>query len=102
MERNGKLKKLRTLQAEIDKIRRELSVSGRGEVLYCASLYADTDEEVLVVADGFGGATVSVVEGNYPIDFFTRHEEGFDTEGAAIEAADKLIEEGTTLAQSLS
>ena len=102
MERNGKLKKLRTLQAEIDKIRRELSVSERGEVLYRASLYADTDEEVLVIADGFGGAIATVVEGNYPIDFFTRHEKVFETEGAAIEAADKLIEEGAALAQVLN
>ena len=102
MERNGKLKKLRTLQAEIDKIRGELSVSGRDEVLYRASLYVDTDEEVLVIADGFGGATASVVEGNYPIDFFTRHEKAFESEGAAIEAADKLIEEGATVAQVFS
>ncbi|SRR6266568_7854467 len=102
MERNGKLKKLRTLQAEIDKIRRELNISGRGEVLYRASLYVDTDEEVLVIADGFGGATASVVEGNYPIDFFTRHEKVFETEGAAIKAADKLIEEGATMTQVLN
>ena len=102
MERNGKLKKLRTLQMEIDTIRRELSVSGRDEVLYRASLYADTDEEVLVVANGFGGGTTSVVEGNYPIDFFARFEKVFGTEAAAVEAADKLIEERASPAQVLT
>lgn len=102
MNRKTYLKTLRTLQAEIDGVRSGLGISDRGEVLYSALLYADTDEEVVVVADGLGGATASVIEGNYPIDFFTRYEKTFSTERAAITAADKLIEEGVSPAEVLA
>lgn len=93
MKKAEKVKKLQALQDEIDKVRRQLNISGCGEVLYRESLYADTDEEIVVVADGFGKATTSIVEGNYPIDFFTRYEKVFKSEAAAISAADKLSEE---------
>jgi hypothetical protein len=49
------------------------------------------DEEVVVEADGFGGATLSVVEGNYPIDFLCLRETRFRTERAAIQAAEGLV-----------
>lgn len=83
MKRNDKLKRLRTLQAELDTIRQELGVSKPSEVLYLAPLdYCD--EELIVVADGFGAATTSVVEGNYPIDFFIRYEKEFASETGAL------------------
>ena len=61
---------LRKLQAQMDALRNKLGVSGRGEVIYLAPSNAD-DELVIVEADGFGGAITKVVEGNYPLDFFT-------------------------------
>ena len=100
MKRNDKLKKLRMLQAELDTIRRELGIGGPNEVLYLAPLdYCD--DEVIVVADGFGAATASVVEGNYPIDFFTRYEKEFASETAALIAAERVVDEQASLAEVL-
>ena len=82
---------LRKLQAEIDTLRNKLGVSGRGEVLYLAPRDAD-DELVIVEADGFGGAITKVVEGNYPLDFFTSYERVFSTESSAMEAAESVVE----------
>jgi hypothetical protein len=78
------------LQGQIDELRRQLNISPPGDVLYRADLsYAD-DEIVVVEANGFGGATLLVVEGNYPVDFCTREEKTFPTEAEALEAADAL------------
>ena len=82
---------LRRLQAQIDALRNKLGVSGRGEVIYLAPRDAD-DELVIVEADGFGGAITKVVEGNYPLDFFTSHEKSFRTEATAMEAAESVVE----------
>ena len=47
------------------------------------------DEEIILVeADGFGGAVLRVVEGNYPMDFYTREEQAFSTEAEALRAAE--------------
>jgi len=89
MTHAAKKKRLRALQSEIDRLRSELNIGARDEVLYCAPLF---DDEVIVIADGLGGATTSVVDGNYPIDFITRYEKDFRTEAAALRVADKLIE----------
>lgn len=93
--------KLKALQAEIDAMRRKLGVGLRDEVLYLAALDVD-DEMVIVEADGFGGATTKVVEGNYPIDFFTHYEKSFATESAALEAAESLFEDDVSFAEVLS
>lgn len=82
---------LRKLQAQIDALRNKLGVSGRGEVIYLAPRDVD-DDLVIVQADGFGGAITKVVEGNYPLDFFTRHEKSFSTETTAMEAAESVVE----------
>ena len=100
MRQNVKLKKLRTLQTELDTIRQELGFGGPNEVLYLAPLdYCD--REVIVVADGFGAATTSVVEGNYPIDFFTRYEKEFTSETAALRAAERVVDEEASPAEVL-
>jgi hypothetical protein len=100
MKRHDKLKRLRTLQAELDTLRRKLHVSDRNDVLYLASI-DDRDEEMIVVADGFGGATASIVEGNYPIDFITRYEKEFVSESAALRAAEKVVDEQFSPAEVL-
>lgn len=86
------LVRLKSLQAEMDALRKELRISAPGEVLYSSSLRALEDKEVVVEADGFGGATTSVVEGNYPIDYCTEFEKHFSSEDEAITAADDLVE----------
>lgn len=92
--------KLKALQAEIDAIRSKLRVGDRDEVLYLAALDVN-DEVVIVEADGFGGATTKVVEGNYPIDFFTHYEKPFATESAALQAAENLFEDDMSFAEIL-
>lgn len=90
MNRKDKLSRLRTLQAEVDTIREDLGLGRPNEVLYLACL--DSDEEIVVVGDGFGAATASVVGGNYPIDFFTRYEKEFSSEAAAVRAAERVMD----------
>ena len=78
------------LQTELDELRQRLGVSERGCVLYRADASYGDDEIIFVEADGFGGATLLVVEGNYPIDFFMHEERRFATEAEAVKAADSL------------
>jgi hypothetical protein len=85
--------RLRRLQAEIDRIRARLGISAPGELLYSASLDVCGDDEIVVEADGFGGATTSIVEGNFPMDYRTHYAKKFDTEQAAILAAEAIEEE---------
>ena len=100
MKTNGKLRRLKSLQAEIDAIRLELNISQQNEVVYLAPL-DDCDDEVIVIADGFGAATTSIIEGNYPIDFFTRYEKQFVTETAAVRAAEKIVDRDEAAAEVL-
>lgn len=81
---------LRQLQSRIDAIRQKLGLSERGEVVYFAHIGVD-DQVVVAEADGFGGAVVKVIEGNYPIDFFTSQEESYSKEADAIEAARSIV-----------
>ena len=53
------------------------------------SMYSATD--VVVEADGIGGAKLLIVEGNYPADYTTHKEQIFETEDEACEAAEQLI-----------
>ena len=47
---------------------------------------------VVVEADGFGHATTSVVEGDYPFDYFTTFAKTFETEEDAENAAQAIVE----------
>jgi len=82
---------LKRLQAESEGIRRRLRISSPNSIVFRAPIDPVDEEEVVVEADGFGGATLSVVEGNYPIDFLCLRETRFRTERAAIQAAEGLI-----------
>jgi len=84
---------IKRLQARLDRLREERRVSSPSALLYQAFLDSADEEEVVVEADGFGGATTSVVEGNYPIDYNVKKTKKFRTEQAAIEAAEQLVEE---------
>ena len=85
------LVRLKELEHESAAIRQRLRISSPNAVIYQAAVNAVDQEVVVVEADGLGGATLSVVEGNYPIDFLTLREMRFTTEHAAIEAAEGLI-----------
>src|SRR5438552_1080937 len=52
------LKKLRELEKQAQQIRRDLKISKQGEVLYQAAQSNWSDNEIVVEADGFGGATL--------------------------------------------
>jgi hypothetical protein len=84
------LTELRSLQAKCDAIRQEFGYSSPGRVTYMATLDVSPDEMVLVEADGFGGATTNVVEGNYPIDYVTKFERFFPSQIEAESAAEEL------------
>ena len=71
-------------------MRQRLNVSAPGVVLYRADVSYGDDEVAYVEADGLGGAVLRVVEGHYPVDYFTREEKEFLTEVEAVRAAEAL------------
>ena len=85
------LARLKQLESESAMIRQRLRISIPNTVIFRASVDPIEGEDVVVEADGFGGATLSIVEGNYPIDFLSLRETRFATESAAIQAAEGLI-----------
>ena len=78
------------LQNQLDEARRRLNIGAPGVVLYRADVSYGDDEVALVEADGLGGAVLRVVEGNYPVDFYTREEKQFSTEAEAVRAAESF------------
>jgi hypothetical protein len=102
MNTRQKLKKLRRLQRGVDALRQELRISRPGEVIYEADLDVTSDDTVVVEADGFGGATTSIVRGNYPVDYSTRFEKFFKTETEAETAAEELASHRGTPRQVLA
>jgi len=93
MRTQDSLARLKRLQAEVNFIRRKLRISAPNAVLHLSSLDICGDDLVVVEADGFGGATTSIVEGNYPIDYLSRHAKKFDSEKAACDAAAEIVEQ---------
>ena len=69
-----------------------VNVSYRGEVIFRAAYSIFPDEDLVVEADGAGGATLLVVEGNYPIDYLVKAQHEFDSEEEACEKADQMTE----------
>ena len=92
-----KLAVLRTLQTKADAIRQELAISPPGTVFYQNWLNGADDEMVIVEADGFGHATMRVVEGNYPLDYLAISEKMFESEQDAQDAADAVVEGALSL-----
>jgi len=90
MNSTEKLAELGTLLARSDAIRKELGFNPREEVTYSAPLYVTSDDTVVVEADGFGGATTGVVEGNYPVDYVIKFERFFPSESEAESVAEEL------------
>ena len=86
--------RLKQLELESATIRQRLGINSLNAVIYQAFLSSVDDEKVVVEADGFGGATLSIVDGNYPIDFLCLRETKFSSERAALREADRLVTRG--------
>jgi hypothetical protein len=102
MNNTDKLAELRSLQARADAIRQELDFSPSGKVIYLAPLDVSADDVVVVEADGLGGATTSVVEGNYPLDYIIKFERFFASESEAERAAEDLARHRASPCQVLA
>lgn len=89
--RDQQIDVLRMLEAQADSIRVDLGVSRPGVILYQSWLNAVDGEMVVVEADGFGHATTSVVEGDYPFDYLTTFAKTFETEEDAETAARAIV-----------
>ena len=81
------------LQAQVGRIQEKLGINAPKAVLYLAPVGEWDDRQVVVESDGFGGATTSIVEGNYPIDYLSHYAKKFDTEETAVEAAEAIVEQ---------
>jgi hypothetical protein len=95
MKMSAKFAELRNLQRRADSLRNELGISGPGEVTFLAERGLN-DDLVVVEADGLGGATTSVVEGNYPVDYVTKFERCFPSEREALAAAEDVAFNGVS------
>jgi hypothetical protein len=87
------LQKLQQLENEVENLRNQLCVSKRGELLFQAPQTRWSSTDVVVEADGLGGATLMVVEGNYPSDYTVHKEQRFDSEEEACKVADQSAED---------
>jgi hypothetical protein len=94
MKNDAIVARLKQLENESAGIRQRLGISSPKTVIYQADLNPIDDESIVVEADGFGGATLRVVEGNYPIDFLCLRETKFASERAAVREADQIMSRG--------
>src|SRR5258706_15917330 len=85
------LNQLHQLENEITVLRQQIGFSALGEMLFQAPRSVGSATDVVVEADGYGGAKLLIVEGNYPADYTTHKEQCFQTEEDACEAAERLI-----------
>jgi hypothetical protein len=81
-------RKIGVLQEELDELRLRLNVSRPDTVLYQETASGGWSRILLVVSDGFGGASLMVVEGNYPVDYWIHENISYSTEGEALEVAE--------------
>ena len=70
-------------------------MSYRGEVLFKGCYSVWPDQELVLEADGNGGAALMIIEGNYPIDYLIKQHQSFASEEAACDAADEMMERRT-------
>ncbi len=100
-KQNAKIAELKSLQRRADSLRSELRISRPGEVTFLAARQGMGDDVVVVEADGLGGATTSVVVGNYPVDYLTRFKKSFPSECEAEAAAEGIAFNGESPADIL-
>ena len=89
-QRDAPLSRLRQLSEEAKELRRTLAISGEGEVIFKGSL--NFEEDVVVTADGFGGALLEIVEGNHPVDYQRKGQRFYEDEDDACDIASRMVE----------
>lgn len=82
---------LKAIDEKARMLRKELGFSDPGQVLFVADI--DFNDRIVVEADGYGGASILQVQGNWPVEFFKLREKRFSTEREAEEAADSCVGE---------
>ena len=87
MKSNSRVRELGRLEQRCKCLRIALGISNPGEVIFRASQSTWPDNDVVVEADGVGGAKLLVVEGNYPVDYSIKFEQRFGSEDEACDAA---------------
>lgn len=85
--------KIEQLQKELDDLRGAYGIRAKDECLWRASLNSVDSDEIIVVADGLGGATVRQVDGNWLIDCMCEHEREFSAEDDACRFASSVTDE---------
>jgi hypothetical protein len=93
--KNSLPSEIKQLENRLDTLRNQAGVGKNGEVIYRASMSIWPERDVVIEADGKGGAILMIVEGNYPIDFITHVERSFAAEDKACEAADEMVQAGS-------
>ena len=96
MKMNAKVAELKSLENRADILRKEIGSSRTGEVIFLASRDGMGDDIIVVEADGLGGATTSVVVGNYPVDYVARFHKSFPSERDAEVAAEDIAFNGVS------
>ena len=96
MKANVMLAELKRLDSKAHVLRNKLGFSRPEEIIFFASCDEMNDDMVIVEANGFGGATTSVVVGNYPVDYLTKFERFFPTEREAEAAGEKVAFDGVS------
>src|ERR1019366_9199097 len=91
MKVNYELEKIRKLEKKCEQMRKRIGISARGEVLYQAPHSMFSENDVIVEADGFGGARLLIVCGNYPIDYLVKTDRKFPTEDEDCDAAEQIV-----------
>jgi hypothetical protein len=81
---------LQELDAASKAIREKFKFSNPDECIWSGDYF---DDELIVEADGYGGATLSRIEGNHPVDYFVHDSMTFDTEDEACRAANALLDQ---------
>jgi len=94
MNTKQKLAELKMMQAKGDATRQALGINPPCKVLFLGAPNVCNNDVVIVEADGFGGATTSILEGNYPVDYVTKWEKSFPSEQDAEAAADAVTFRG--------
>jgi hypothetical protein len=86
---NELLKNLRSLDEAAKAIRERLKISAAGEEIFCYEV-GDIDEDLIVIADGYGGASLQHVDGDGDNRLLLKNRD-FKTERAACDVAERVM-----------
>jgi hypothetical protein len=92
MKKGANINKSDKSTEQVSDQRKKLKASPVGTLLYRAPRDAWSDNEIVVEADGSGGASLLIVEGNYPLDYLVHKEQAFSSEEDACDAADDMAD----------